>query len=333
MKIPPIRSSLLLVAFMLLRYVPRSTAAAVNAGSLAIASQRNDYDDTTILPPLQQLLVENNDDIFLFGRFQSPDAVRKALRQGYHRQRRRKTSSSSLPPKFTYFQAKDGRHGNVSSTKLGGDWVLAESEQLAVNCTTHEVLLAYLSGKLQKQWNQDTVLECRITEKNNNGASSSSSPVAFWRGKQQPNQQDLPQKGEAYYQQDLVLRSQRIIRQKTGIMRYSQRIMIDQIGSDRYCVSVRLDPSTQNTALKPFESLSVYVHLLPEQENVRIYAAGIMKVNRKVVPNLVVFDASGIAGSMAGKGTLWLAAYFQKQSELFDNTGVRSPPSHALLSK
>jgi hypothetical protein len=33
----------------------------------------------------------------------------------------------------------------------------------------------------------------------------------------------------------------------------------------------------------------------------------------KVVPNLVVFDASGIAGSMAGKGTLWLASFFEQR--------------------
>ena len=320
----PIRSPLLFAASLLLLCMPRAAATAVNTGSLAIASQRNDYEDASVLAPLQQLLEnDNNDDIFLFGRFQSPDAVRKALRQGYRRRRRTSSSTSSLPSTFSYFQGKDGRHGNVSSTKLGGDWVLAESEQLAVNCTSKEVLLAYLSGKLQKQWNQDTVLECRILERN-----SQASPVAFWRGKQ-PIQQPQIQKEEeeeSYYQQDLVLRSQRIIRQKTGIMKYSQRIMIDQVGSDRYCVSVRLDPSTRDTAtaLKPFESLSVYVHLLPENDNVRIYAAGIMKVNRKVVPNLVVFDASGIAGSMAGKGTLWLAAYFKEKCEHLASKGTES---------
>lgn len=44
-----------------------------------------------------------------------------------------------------------------------------------------------------------------------------------------------------------------------------------------------------------------------------IYAAGVMQVNRKVVPNLVIFDASGIAGSMAGKGTLWLSSFFDQR--------------------
>jgi len=34
------------------------------------------------------------------------------------------------------------------------------------------------------------------------------------------------------------------------------------------------------------------------------------------VPNLVVFDASGIAGSMAGKGTLWLASFFEERKAM-----------------
>ena len=38
-----------------------------------------------------------------------------------------------------------------------------------------------------------------------------------------------------------------------------------------------------------------------------------MEVNRKVVPNLIVFDASGIAGDQAGKGTLWLAGEFEER--------------------
>jgi len=36
----------------------------------------------------------------------------------------------------------------------------------------------------------------------------------------------------------------------------------------------------------------------------------------QVVPNLVVFDASGIAGSMAGKGTLWLASFFEERKAM-----------------
>jgi hypothetical protein len=61
------------------------------------------------------------------------------------------------------------------------------------------------------------------------------------------------------------------------------------------------------------ESLSVYVGLQQKGDNVDIYAAGGMQVNRKVVPNLVIFDASGIAGSMAGKGTLWLSSFFDQR--------------------
>ncbi len=42
-----------------------------------------------------------------------------------------------------------------------------------------------------------------------------------------------------------------------------------------------------------------------------------------MVPNLVVFDASVIVGSMAGKGTLWLSSFFEQRK----STG-RSAPSN-----
>ena len=57
----------------------------------------------------------------------------------------------------------------------------------------------------------------------------------------------------------------------------------------------------------------MYVGLQQVGPDVRIYAAGVFRVNRRVVPNLVVFDASGIAGDMAGKGTLWLAGHFERR--------------------
>jgi hypothetical protein len=272
---------LLLCLLLLVDDACQAAAIMLKAGGiLAIASHRREYEEKMPLKRLQKQQHGDDHDggSFSFGRSQSPGAVKRAL-QGY----------SGRSP-LTFFQGKDGRQGNVSTTKLGGDWVLAESEQIAVNCTTEEVLLAYLSGNLQRRWNKDTVLDCTIARKEQ-------------------------QQHQAYYQQDLVLRSQRVIRRHTGIMRYSQRIFIDKVGMDSYCVSIRLDPSAQNTtARKPFESLSVYVNLLQEARNVRVYAAGLMKVNRKVVPNLVVFDASGIAGSMAGKGTLWLAAYFDERA-------------------
>ena len=53
----------------------------------------------------------------------------------------------------------------VSSTKLVGDWVLAESQQVAVKCTTQEVLQAYPSGDLQQQWNKKEVLECSFKQR------------------------------------------------------------------------------------------------------------------------------------------------------------------------
>ena len=64
---------------------------------------------------------------------------------------------------------------------------------------------------------------------------------------------------------------------------------------------------------EPFESLNVYVGLEQRGDDVHIYAAGVFEVNRRVVPNLIVFDASGIAGDMAGKGTLWLSGEFEKR--------------------
>lgn len=367
------------------------------SSSLAIASHRREYNDTK---PVQPWLVSTNDGDddgddhcfgIDFGRACSPEAVQKALRDELDKRRRRRrrrrrshgggTSKSKSQSKQTQsiqwhpFQGPDGRHGNVSTTKLGGDWVLAQSEQVAINCTAEEVLLAYLSGQLQQRWNQETVLDCTITRmdsstKNSNNSNINNnkadgdrplrpvSPIPrrgripWKRGaegvqpKQPAEQPHTSTSSSSYYRQDLVLKSQRIIRRHTGIMRYSQQIVIDRVGVDvdnySYCVAVRLlDPTsttttaTTATRCKPFEALSVYVHLQPvvllEQQlldhdddddasnhnnrGVRIYAAGVMKVNRRVVPNLIVFDASGIAGSMAGKGTLWLAAHFKERYE------------------
>jgi hypothetical protein len=302
-----------LLLFLLLLLLP-DTCQAGNpikrkAGGLAIASHRREYETNSLdnidMHSNSNLASTTIDASFCFGRFQSPHAVKRALDKLTGR------STATAASSFKFFQGKDGRKGNVSSTKLGGDWVLAESEQIAVYCTTEEVLEAYLSGDLQKRWNTDTVLDCKITKRHRR------------KGGEQQHK-------EAYYQQDLVLRSQRIIRRHTGIMRYSQRIAIDKIGMDDkcndYCVSIRLDPSASTTtsqSLKPFESLSVYVNLQQEGSNVRVYAAGIMEVNRRVVPNLVIFDASGIAGSMAGKGTLWLGAYFDVKKKA---SSLEPPP-------
>lgn len=142
-----------------------------------------------------------------------------------------------------------------------------------------------------------------------------------------------------YYQQILTLHSQRIIAKSTGIMKYKQNIFIDQIGNDNYSVIVQLDEDDQNrnhdndeevdgnnfnnfttTKCKPFDSLLVHVTIQQEkqgneqnQKKVNIYANGIMKVNRNVIPDLILFDTRGIAGTMAGRGTLWLSGYFEEQ--------------------
>jgi len=119
-------------------------------------------------------------------------------------------------------------------------------------------------------------------------------------------------------------------------MKYSQIITIDQIGPHRYNVLIQLvnndtqnqqyngtnhQPESRRTLLRPFDNLQVHVGLEQEGSNVRIYASGLLRVNRRVVPNLVVWDASGLAGAMAGKGTLWLAAHFAQQWEQRTRTG------------
>jgi len=305
-----------------------------SVSGVAIAGFRRDYDPYHPLLDLdgepfltKEALLHlldnyNSNKHFLFSRFQSPQTIRRVL--------------DALNPRrgFAKFEGKDGRHGQTRSTKLGGDWVLAESLQTAVGCTPQDVLEAYLSATLQAKWNSKQVLECHMTLQNETDATTTTI--------------------KPFYQQDLVLKSQRIIRSHTGIMRYSQKITIDQVGGDddddhhqhhhhhqggrkrngnnqrggrsnhKYCVSVQLmDPvassrssRTTTTLRKPFDVLDVYVNLEPSGNNVNIYAAGLMKVNRKVVPNLVVFDASGIAAGMAGKGTLWLAAHFQQQQQM-----------------
>ena len=247
----------------------------LKSNEIAIASHRHHFDHSVV----QQPLIHDNAQSFKFQRYQSSKTIKHAF------------DNCRNPSCFKWFQGKDGRKGYVSSTKLGGDWVLAESEQIAVDCTTKDVLKAYLTGSLQQEWNKDQVLNCQF---------------------------HVRHKGlhhEPYYEQELTLKSQRVIASHTGIMKYSQTLSIDEIGHGDYTVMVRLDPSKQigSTVKKPFESLNVYVGLHQDGKDVKIYASGIMQVNRKVVPNLLVFDASGIAGQLAGKGTLWLAAFFEKR--------------------
>eukprot|EP00536_Pseudo-nitzschia_multiseries_P017964 jgi/Psemu1/315263/fgenesh1_kg.1989_\ len=142
------------------------------------------------------------------------------------------------------------------------------------------------------------------------------------------------------YRQDLLLKSQRILLSHTGTMRYQQILEVDKVGKDSYTALVRLlkpkktspqngggggggdendddEASTKSfttTAKKPFEYLQVYVGLEQAGDDVKIYAAGVFEVNRQVVPKIIVFDTSGFAGSLAGKGTLWLAAYFEQRA-------------------
>jgi hypothetical protein len=38
-----------------------------------------------------------------------------------------------------------------------------------------------------------------------------------------------------------------------------------------------------------------------------------VRTSRQVMPNLVVFDAGGVAGSAAGEGTPWLSSFFEQR--------------------
>lgn len=212
-------------------------------------------------------------DEFSFGRYQSPDAIDKAMTGC-------RPSSS-----FKHHSAKDGMDGYYCSTRLGGDWVLAESKQIAKNCHPTEVLAAYLDGSNQKKWNEDKVQDIKITRT-----------------------------GVGWYSQQMVLKPQRVLTGKTTVMRYTQIIRVDKIG-DGYNAFVELDLNAKtNTKQRPFDILAVNVSLKQVGDDTHIYAAGLMRVNRSIVPNLIVFDASGIAGAMAGKGTLWLSSHFNKRA-------------------
>ncbi len=206
---------------------------------------------------------------FTFGRFQSSDAINEAM------------SRCRSEKSFRHHSAKDGSEGFYSSTRLGGDWVLAESKQIAKNCCPSEVLSAYLDVACQKKWNADKVKDIKITRT-----------------------------GPGLYRQEMLLKPQRVLTGMTTEMRYTQLIRVDQIGDD-YIAYVELDVNAKtNTKLRPFDILAVNVSLEQVRDDVHIYAAGVMRVNRSIVPNLIVFDASGIAGALAGKGTLWLSSHF-----------------------
>jgi len=318
----------------------------VTEDQIGLAGYKSDY----ALPAQQKQIKKGSGQCFSFQRFQSPAAILSAFNSV-------RSSSSS----FKWFERKD-RKGYFSSTKLGGDWVLAESKQVAVDCTTEEVLRVYLSGELQAKWNAKNLLECYFTKLRKNiidqihnnsdddnvvhcqpsinpqrrisWTKSSEKSNVKKRQKSKHRSDDGDVVGDTFlYRQDLLCKSQRVIRSHTGIMRYEQIIEIDKVGHNNYSVLVRLlkdeqkknqqndqveyknNAITKTTAKKPFESLQVYINLEQDGTNVDIYAAGVFEVNRQVVPNLIVFDTSGIAGSIAGKGTLWLAAYFDKRRE------------------
>lgn len=272
--------SLILAVFLLSNVLVDSTKIPI-----LIAKHRKGYDkNKEQRKNIKALVQQIREGVFQFGRFKSPDTILHILEE------------VRSPDKFKYFRGKDGRKGWICTTKIGNDWVLAESRQIAPSCTCEEVLEAYLDGSLQKRWSKDKVEQVTTI------------PCCSSNGDH-----------DDYYRQDFVLHSQRIITSHTGIMRYSQKIIVDKVTSTgagnqkenlpaSYCALVDLDKTQSNTTnTKPFNELSVYISLQSKGDDVNIYAAGVFQVNRKVVPDILVFDASGIAGNLAGKGTLWLS--------------------------
>ena len=226
---------------------------------------RRGFDSRTQLKKIEYGRAEE----FTFGRFQSPESIEEAM------------NKCRKPASFRHY-VQGFREGVYCSTKLGGDWVLAESKQVAKCCTPEDVLQAYLCGDNQKNNNPDKVKRCTIART-----------------------------GPGIYSQEMVLLPQRILSGKTTEMRYTQKIRVDRIGNFGFNAYVELDPASKSTTkLKPFDVLKVNVSLKQVGDDVHIYACGLMRVNRKIVPNLYIFDASGIAGAMAGKGTLWLSSHF-----------------------
>ena len=248
-------------------------------------SYRRNYDTTT---KLRKLKYGHAND-FTFGRFQTPTAIENAMSAC------RGHSSSS----FKYYKSNDGREGYYSTTRLGGDWVLAESKQIAKDCSPIEVLAAYLDGNNQKKWNTDKVQDIKI------------SPIKGQRG---------------MYKQEMALKPQRILTgSKTTIMKYTQLIRVDKIGTLGYNAYVTLDSTAKsNTQQRPFNELAVNVSLQQVDNDVHIYAAGLMRVNRGIVPNLIIFDASTVAGGLAGKSTLWLSKHFDARLSSTTMTGGSS---------
>merc|ERR1719291_908814 len=89
--------------------------------------------------------------------------------------------------------SRNGMDGRYCSTRLGGDWVLAESKQVARNCRPAEVLQAYLDGDNQRKSNPDKVRSCVISRV-----------------------------GPGRYKQEMRLKPQRVLTGMTTEMRYTQ---------------------------------------------------------------------------------------------------------------
>ena len=89
-------------------------AAALPGRGIAVTSHRRDYER-----PSSEKLEVGRADAFKFARYQSLRAMSACF------------ESVRSMNAFKPHEGEDGRLGHVCSTKLGGDWVLAESDQVA----------------------------------------------------------------------------------------------------------------------------------------------------------------------------------------------------------
>lgn len=313
---------------------------------IGLAGYQSNYDS----PLKQPNLHFGKAHEFSFRRFQSPKSIQSAMNYAKKKGKKRKNADHYKFKKYHgkdgrrgfVFYSKLGSP-KTKKTDIRDGWVLAESKQKVIGYTTDDVIKAYLSDSLQEKWNPKTIMKCVSCMKNidTNNTDDSSSFLDIDRDKMKRSSRKRKRNfGDnennnigKYYRQDLTLFSVRVVTSHTEIMKYSQDIYIDKIGKHNYSVLVNIvSPklasseenkssaesdetslsSSSSSCKRPFDSLSAYIGLEQNGNDVDIYASGIMKVNREVIPNFVIFDPSSIAGSQAGKGTLWLAAHFDE---------------------
>lgn len=165
----------------------------MNEDQIGLAGYRDDY-----ALPKQKQLKKKFGSSFQFQRFQDPQAIKEAF------------SLVRSTKSFKWFKDKD-RKGLYCVTPLEGNFLLVESRQLCVDCTTDDVLRVYLSGDLQAKWNARNLLECYFTKlKKNDKDEEQNSEIRLRENRQddqrQPQHESSKYSSKYYYRQDLLLK-------------------------------------------------------------------------------------------------------------------------------